>query len=89
VLNRRLEDKNRHLCGLAKVAKDDDAWLLLSELRVLLAQPVEQFRMVAANKLSGAAEFMERRSDSNGQEKQLSPETPSRTTLDKERPPRS
>jgi hypothetical protein len=43
VLDPRLEDKIRHLCSLAKVAKDDDAWLLLSELRVLLAQHVEHF----------------------------------------------
>jgi hypothetical protein len=89
VLDRRLEDKIRYLCSLAKVAKDDDAWLLLSELRVLLAQHVEHFRMVAANKLSGAAPFVERRSDSEGQENQPSPETSSRTTLDKGRPPRS
>jgi len=89
VLDRRLEDKIRHLCSLAKVAKDDDAWLFLSELRVLLAQHVEHFRMLAANKLSGAEAFIERRSDANRQENQPSPETPSPRTFDKEQPPRS
>jgi hypothetical protein len=87
--NRRLEDKIRHLCALATVTKDDDAWLFLSELRVLLAQHVEHFRMVAANKLAGAAAFIERRSDSNGKEKLPSFETPSRATFDKGRPPQS
>jgi hypothetical protein len=38
---------------LATVTEDEHAWLLLSELRVLLAQHVEHFRMVAANKLAG------------------------------------
>jgi len=61
VSNRRLEDKIRALCGLATVAKDDDAWLLLSELRVLITQHVEHLRIVAAGKLSGRAEFVERR----------------------------
>ena len=61
MLNRRLEDKIRHLCGLAIVARDDDAWLLLSELRVLISQHVEHLRIVAAAKLSGKAEFVERR----------------------------
>jgi hypothetical protein len=65
VLNRRFEDKIRHLCALATAAKDDDAWLLLSELRVLLSQHIEHLRMVAAAKLSGAAELVERRSNSN------------------------
>jgi hypothetical protein len=61
VLNRRLDDKIRHLCGLAILAKDDDAWLLFSELRVLITQHVEHLRIVAAAKLSGKAEFVERR----------------------------
>jgi hypothetical protein len=61
VLNRRLDDKIRHLCGLAVLARDDDAWLLLSELRVLITQHVEHLRIVAAAKLSGRAEFVERR----------------------------
>lgn len=59
--SRRLEDKIRHLCILATVAKDGDAWLILSELRVLLQQHIEHLRMVAAGKLSGAREFAERR----------------------------
>jgi hypothetical protein len=79
VLNRRLEDKIRHLCGLAIVAKDNDAWLLLSELRVLITQHVEHLRIVAAAKLSGKAEFVERRQ----QNRRLS-ETPNPTTLGKE-----
>jgi hypothetical protein len=59
--DRRLEDKIRHLCALAIVAKDDDAWLILSELRLLLRQHVEHLRMVAAGKLAGVREFLERR----------------------------
>jgi hypothetical protein len=59
----RLEDKIRHLCALAAVANDDDAWLVLSELRILLRRHVEYMRMVAAGKLSGTREFLERRSD--------------------------
>ena len=62
-VQRRLEDKIRWLCLLAMAAKDDDAWLILSELRILLRQHVEHLRMVAAGKLSGAREFIERRSD--------------------------
>jgi len=58
---RRLEDKIRHLCALAAVASDDDAWLYLSELRILITQHVEHLRMVAAGKLSGTREFAERR----------------------------
>ena len=61
MLNRRLEDKIRHLCALATVTKDDDAWLLLSELRVLITQHIEHLRIVAAGKLSGKAAFVERR----------------------------
>lgn len=60
---RRLEDKIRHLCSLAVAAKNDDAWLILSELRILIRQQIDYLRMVAAGKLSGAREFMERRSD--------------------------
>jgi hypothetical protein len=73
VLNRRLEDKIRHLCGLATDAKDDDAWLLLSELRVLIAQHIEHLRIGIAGKLSGKAEFVERR-----QQNPPLPENPSR-----------
>ena len=62
VLSRRLEDRIRHVCALATVAKNDDAWLILSELRILLRQHVEHLRMVAAGKLSGSREFVERRS---------------------------
>ena len=60
---RRLEDKIRHLCSLAIEAKNDDAWIILSELRILIRQQIEHLRMVAAGKLFGAREFMERRSD--------------------------
>jgi hypothetical protein len=60
--SRRLEDKIRHLCALAKDAKDDDAWLILSELRTLLRQHIEYMRMVAATQVQGAREFLERRS---------------------------
>jgi hypothetical protein len=60
---RRLEDKIRHLCVLAREAKDGDARLILSELRILLRQHIEHLRMVAAGKLSGTREFIERRSD--------------------------
>jgi hypothetical protein len=59
---RRLEDKIRKVCTLATVAQDDDAWLILSELRILLRQHIEHLRMVAAGKLSGTREFIERRS---------------------------
>ena len=61
--SRRLEDKIRHVCTLATVAKNDDAWLILSELRVLLRQHVQHLRLVAAGKLSGAREFIERRAE--------------------------
>lgn len=58
---RRLEDKIRRLCLLATTATDEDAWLILSELRVLLRQHVENLRAMAAGKLPGAKEFVERR----------------------------
>ena len=74
MLNRRLEDKIRHICALARFANDDDAWLLLSELRVLISQHIEHVRMAAAGKLSGAAKFIERRSDSNSQQTPPSPD---------------
>jgi hypothetical protein len=60
--SRRLEDKIRYLCALAKDAKDDEAWLILSELRTLLRQHTEHMRMVAAAQVQGAREFLERRS---------------------------
>src|ERR1700692_3854360 len=55
---------SRYLC-LAIVSKNRDAWVVLSELRILLTQHVEHLRRVAAAKLSGAAEFIERRSNLN------------------------
>jgi hypothetical protein len=61
VSNRRLEDKIREICALATAAEDGEAWLILSELRVLITQHVEHLRIVAAGKLSGKAEFVERR----------------------------
>jgi len=61
-----LEDKIRHLCALATVTNDDDAWLVLSELRILLRQHIEHLRTVAAGKLSGEREFAERRDSSHG-----------------------
>jgi hypothetical protein len=66
VHSRRLEDKIRHLCALATVTNDEDAWLVLSELRILLRQHVEHLRTVAAGKLSGEREFAERRDSSHG-----------------------
>ena len=60
--SRRLEDKIRNLCALAKGAKDDDAWLILSELRTLLRQHIEHLRMVAASQVQGTGDFLERRS---------------------------
>jgi hypothetical protein len=63
VYYRRLEDKIRYLCSLAVAAKNDDAWLILSELRILIRQQIEHLRMVAAGKLSGARELVERRSE--------------------------
>jgi hypothetical protein len=62
VPSRRLEDKIRQVCSLAKVVKSDDAWLILSELRALLHQHVQHLRLVAAGKLSGKSECFERRS---------------------------
>ena len=66
VPSRRLEDKIRHLCALATMTNDDDAWLVLSELRILLSQHIEHLRAVAAGKLSGEREFAERRDSSHG-----------------------
>jgi hypothetical protein len=43
------------------VARDDDAWLILSELRILHSQLIERLRIIAAAKLSGAEESAERR----------------------------
>jgi hypothetical protein len=63
VYYRRLEDKIRYLCSLAVTAKNEDAWLILSELRILIRQQIEHLRTIAAGKLSGAREFVERRSD--------------------------
>jgi len=62
VPSRRLEEKIQHLCTLATKVKDEDAWLILSELRTLLSQDIEHLRTVAAGKLSGTREFVERRS---------------------------
>jgi hypothetical protein len=60
--NRRLEDKIRHLCSLAIEAKDEDAWLILSELRILIHQHIEHLRAVAAEELFRNQESSERRS---------------------------
>lgn len=60
---RRLEDKIRNLCLLATTATNEEAWLILSELRLLIRQHVEHMRMVAAGKLSGARELVERRTE--------------------------
>jgi hypothetical protein len=65
---RRLEDKIRQLRALATAAKDDNAWLVLSELRILISQHIEHLRTVVAGKFSGKREFLERRSDRNPQE---------------------
>jgi hypothetical protein len=83
VFHRRLEDKIRHLCALATVAQDEDAWLFLSELRLLITQQVEHLRIIAAAKLSGKAEFVERRKPNPTRF-----ETP-RTMLEKKPLPRS
>ena len=64
VPSRRLEDRIRHLSALATVTSDDNAWLVLSELRILLGQHIEHLRKVAAGKLSGEREFAERRDSS-------------------------
>jgi hypothetical protein len=48
---------------LSTTATDDDAWVILSELRLLIRQHIEHLRMIAAGKLSGAREFAERRID--------------------------
>jgi hypothetical protein len=63
VPHRRLEDKIRHLCALSATATDENAWIILSELRLLIRQHTERLRMVAAGKLSGEREFTERRID--------------------------
>jgi hypothetical protein len=59
--SRRLEDKIRQLCALAMVANDEDAWLILSELRILLGQHIERFRIVAGGCFLGAEDFVELR----------------------------
>jgi hypothetical protein len=61
VFYRRLEDKIRHLCQLATITKNEDAWLVMSELRLLIRQHVAHLRLVAAGRLSGTREFLERR----------------------------
>jgi hypothetical protein len=48
VPSRRFEDKIRHLRVLSMQVKNEDAWLILSELRTLLRQHIEHLRMVAA-----------------------------------------
>ena len=58
---RRLEDKIRQLCALAMVAKDEDAWLILSELRVLHGQHIERLRMFVGANFLGGERFVERR----------------------------
>ena len=58
VYYRRLEDKIRHLCSLAVDAKNEDAWLILSELRILLSQHVEHLRTVAAGKSFGVLFYL-------------------------------
>lgn len=59
--SRRLEDKIRQLCALARVANDDDAWLILSELRVLHSQHIERLRIIAGAGFLGDNSFVERR----------------------------
>ena len=61
VPHRRREDKIRNLCALSATATDENAWIILSELRLLIRQNTEHLRMVAAGKLSGEREFTERR----------------------------
>jgi hypothetical protein len=78
VPDRRLEDKIRHLCALATAANDEDAWLLLSELRLLITQQIEHLRIAAAANLSGAADFVERRSVTNSHQNQSFAEAPER-----------
>jgi len=63
VPSRRLDDKIRRICSLATKATNDDAWLILSELRLLIRQHVEHLRMIAADKFSGATAFVERRAE--------------------------
>ena len=69
MFDRRLEDKIRYLCLLATEAKNEDAWLVMSELRLLIRQHVAHLRLVAAGKLSGAREFLERRAGKTPPEK--------------------
>jgi hypothetical protein len=59
---RRLEDKIQFVCALAVTARDGDAWLFLSDLRVLLRQHTTSLRAATVAKLSGAIDFIERRS---------------------------
>ena len=85
--DRRLEDKIRHLCALATAANDEDAWLLLSELRLLITQHIEHFRIAAAANLSGAADFVERRSDATSQQNQTFPKSPELAEFHEEKLP--
>jgi hypothetical protein len=48
---------------LSVTATDDDAWLILSELRLLIGQHIEHLRMIAAGEMSGARKFTERRAE--------------------------
>jgi hypothetical protein len=61
VPSRRLEDCIRYVCSLAIVAKSDDVWLILSELRTLIHEQIQRVRAVAADKVSCTEEFFERR----------------------------
>src|ERR1700678_1059941 len=61
VLNRRLEDKIRHLCALATAAKDEDAWFFFSELRFLTPQHINTWRTIAPVHPLGGGKFVERR----------------------------
>jgi hypothetical protein len=63
VPSRRLDDKIRRICLLATKATNDDAWLILSELRLLIRQHVEHLRVVAGEKFSGTRGFVERRAE--------------------------
>ena len=59
---RRLEDKIQFVCALAVTAQNNDAWLFLPDLRVLLRQHTTSLRAATAAKLSGSTDFIERRS---------------------------
>lgn len=87
MLDRRLEDKIRHVCALATAANDEDAWLLLSELRLLITQHVEHLRIAAAANVSGAADFVERRSVTKSHQNQSFPKAPERAAFNTERLP--